>query len=208
LARELNVGVLGVGSAGDVELLERPQVYGYQSSPETETLRFQARVGNETRFFPNNHVKNFIGFPMVVYQDGDPEELCAEYLIDVYTNLRRGAEILQLIRRPPRDAADGREGLRLTTTGREVVRSFMYHYGSVDEALEVLASYQGSPDRFIDAQIREGVGRIRSPGRPDDRRRARQSGDRERRRRRAIPWTKISFLIAKGIFRSGQNLLS
>ena len=59
LARELNVGVLGVRPDGDLRVLERPRVVGNRTATEATAIRFQASAqGVADKSFGLNHPKN------------------------------------------------------------------------------------------------------------------------------------------------------
>ncbi|SEO94853.1 hypothetical protein SAMN04487948_108149 [Halogranum amylolyticum] len=79
LARELNVGVLGVDTGGAVEPLEVPRVVGNRTSDDATAIRFQATAqGVADKSFGLNHPKNYLGVPLALYHDDDTDELLAE----------------------------------------------------------------------------------------------------------------------------------
>src|SRR6056297_2508030 len=92
LARELNVGVLGVDTAGTVEALEVPRVVGNRTTSEATALRFQASVqGVADASFGLNHPKNYLGYPLAHYAAGETETLLSEYkVVSAVTAARRG----------------------------------------------------------------------------------------------------------------------
>lgn len=144
LARELNVGVLGVESAGDVQVLEIPRVVGNRTTSEAKALRFQASAqGVANKSFGLNHPKNYLGYPLAHYADGDTGTLLSEYgVVNAATDARRGAAFLGLIE-------DGL-AVELTSLGEEVVRFAKSRYGDVESALEEFEAWFGSRKRFVD----------------------------------------------------------
>ncbi|MFA9416969.1 hypothetical protein [Natrinema sp. HArc-T2] len=147
LARELNVGVLGVDSAGAVEALEVPRVVGNRTTSEATALRFQASTqGVADASFGLNHPKNYLGYPLAHYAAGDTEALLSEYkVVSAVTAARRGAAFLGLI-----EDGVGVEDVELTSLGEEVVRFAKARYGTVEAALAAFEDWYRSPKRFVD----------------------------------------------------------
>ena len=145
LARELNVGVLGVDSAGTVEPLEVPRVVGNRTSSEATALRFQAGAqGVADKSFGLNHPKNYLGYPLAHYADGETAALLSEYeVVSAVDSARQGAAFLGLIE-------DGPRGVELTSLGREVVRFATARSGSVEAALAEFEDWYRSSKRFVD----------------------------------------------------------
>jgi len=151
LARELNVGVLGVGAGGTVEPVEVPRVVGHRSTSETGAIRFQASAqGVADQSFSLNHPKNYLAYPLAVYHAGDAGTLIEERVVGVPDAARRGAAFLDLVDVAP-------DGTRLTPLGREVVRFALRAYGSVDDALDAFEQWSGSTARFSDVAPRWGL---------------------------------------------------
>ncbi len=146
LARELNVGVLGVDLAGNVEALETPRVVGNRTTSEANAIRFQASAqGVADQSFSLNHPKNYLGYPLAHYANGETEQLLSTYNVVSATDAaRKGAEFLDLITVQP-------DRVTLTGLGREVVRFAVRRHGSVEAALEEFQSWYRSSKRFIDA---------------------------------------------------------
>ncbi|RZV11422.1 hypothetical protein BDK88_0301 [Natrinema hispanicum] len=147
LARELNVGVLGVDTAGTVEALEVPRVVGNQTTSEATALRFQASVqGVADASFGLNHPKNYLGYPLAHYAAGETETLLSEYkVVSAVTAARRGAAFLGLI-----EDRVGVEGVELTSLGEEVVRFAKARSGTVEAALAEFEGWYRSSKRFVD----------------------------------------------------------
>ncbi|WP_254768494.1 hypothetical protein [Salinilacihabitans rarus] len=144
LARELNVGVLGVDTSGDVEPLEVPRVVGNRTSDDATAIRFQATAqGVANKSFGLNHPKNYLGVPLALYHPDDTDEVLAKYVVRATDDARRGAAFLGLIEERP-DRVD------LTPLGEEVVRFALSQYESVGAALNVFEEWQGSQKRFSD----------------------------------------------------------
>lgn len=144
LARELNVGVLGVDASGTVELLEVPRVVGNRTSDDATAIRFQATAqGVADRSFGLNHPKNYLAYPLALYHPDNTESVLADYVVKAIDDAQRGASFLGLVDAHP----DGEE---LTPLGEEVVRFASTQYGSVDEALQCFEDWQGSRRRFCD----------------------------------------------------------
>ncbi len=77
LARELNVGVLGVDLDGEVAVLEPARVVGNRTSSEATALRFQAGAqGVADKSFGLNHPKNYLGYPLAHYAMATPPNSC------------------------------------------------------------------------------------------------------------------------------------
>ena len=147
LARELNVGVLGVDSAGAVEALEVPRVVGNRTTSEATALRFQASTqGVAEASFGLNHPKNYLGYPLAHYATGDTVTLLSEYkVVSAVRDARRGAAFLGLI-----EDGVGVDGVELTSLGEEVVRFAKRRYGSVEAALAAFEDWYRSSKRFVD----------------------------------------------------------
>jgi len=144
LARELNVGVLGVDAGGRVEVIEVPRVVGNRTTSETTAVRFQASAqGVADASFGLNHPKNYLGYPLAHYADGDTGDLLSTYkVVGAVDDARRGAAFLGLLEETPR--------VRLTSLGREVVRFAKSECGSVERALEAFEDWYRSSKRFVD----------------------------------------------------------
>ena len=144
LARELNVGVLGVEAGGDVRPLEVPRLVGTHVSEEASAIRFQATAqGVADRSFGLNHPKNYLGYALALYHPDDTERVVAERVVGAVDDARRGAVFLGLVEELPHREA-------LTPLGEEVVRFALERDGSVDAALRPFEDWQGSRRRFSD----------------------------------------------------------
>ncbi|MFC4439474.1 MULTISPECIES: hypothetical protein [Natrialbaceae] len=145
LARELNVGVLGVEPDGSVTALEVPRIVGNRTTTEATALRFQASTqGVAEKSFGLNHPKNYLGYPLAHHADGDTETLLSEYeVVGATTEARRGAAFLGLIDDGPREPT-------LTSLGKEVVRFALARRGSVEAALAEFEEWYRSRKRFVD----------------------------------------------------------
>jgi len=142
LARELNVGVLGVDTGGAVEPLEVPRVVGNRTSDDATAIRFQATAqGVADKSFGLNHPKNYLAYPLALYHPDDAETVLAERVVAAVDQARRGASFLNLIEERP-------EYPGLTLLGEEVVRFAVDRHRSVDAALDVFEDWQGSRKRF------------------------------------------------------------
>ncbi len=151
LARELNVGVLGVGADGGVEPLEVPRVVGNRTSDDATAIRFQATAqGVAGKSFGLNHPKNYLAYPLALYHPEGTEETLAERVVGAVDSARRGAAFLGLIEERP-DRTD------LTPLGGEVVRFALGCYGSVDAALREFEDWQGSRARFCEVAPEWGL---------------------------------------------------
>lgn len=144
LARELNVGVLGVEPDGSIDPLEVPRVVGNRTSDDATAIRFQATAqGVANKSFGLNHPKNYLGVPLALYHPNDTDEVLTEYVVRAVDDARRGAVFLGLIQDHP-------SGPTLTALGEEVVRYALHRFGSVEEALACFEDWQGSRARFVD----------------------------------------------------------
>ncbi|WP_137289308.1 hypothetical protein [Natronorubrum halophilum] len=144
LARELNVGVLGVDGAGEVAVLEVPRVVGNRTSSDATALRFQAGAqGVADTSFSLNHPKNYLGYPLAHTAAGDTDTLLSEYeVVNAVAEARRGAAFLGLIE-------DG-VSVELTSLGQEVVRFAKARCGSVEAALSEFEDWYRSSRRFVE----------------------------------------------------------
>ncbi|QZX98832.1 hypothetical protein [Halobaculum rubrum] len=151
LARELNVGILGVTPDGTVDPVETPRVVGSRTTTETTAIRFQASAqGVAGKSFGLNHPKNYLAYPLAVYHERDTEQILAEYVVRATDDARTGAAFLNPIDGQPASA-------RLTPLGREVVRFVLREYGSVDAALQVFDDWKRSRARFCDLAPKWGL---------------------------------------------------
>ncbi|WIV66010.1 hypothetical protein [Natrialbaceae archaeon AArc-T1-2] len=151
LARELNVGVLGVDAGGAVESLEVPRVVGNRTAGDATAIRFQATAqGVAGRSFGLNHPKNYLAYPLALYHPDETDAVLAERVVRATDSARKGAAFLGLIeQRPTR--------IELTPLGAEVVRFALERYGSVDAALQAFEDWQGSRTRFCELAPEWGV---------------------------------------------------
>ncbi|SNR60071.1 hypothetical protein [Halorubrum vacuolatum] len=144
LARELNVGVLGVDSRGAVTSLEVPRVVGNRTSEEATAIRFQATAqGVANKSFGLNHPKNYLAYPLALYHERPTDEVLSAYVVAATDSARDGAAFLGLIEKRP-------DRLVLSPLGREVVRFALHRYGSVDAALATFERWKRARKRFVD----------------------------------------------------------
>ncbi|MCT9097356.1 hypothetical protein [Haloarchaeobius sp. HME9146] len=152
LARDLNVGVLGVSPEGSVTPLEVPHVVGAQSTSATTALRFQATAqGVADQSFSLNHPKNYLAYPLAVYLQNPTDDLLATHVVGATDGARKGAAFLGLV-----EETAGKPDPELTPLGAEVVRFAKREYGDVRDALESFAEYKRSRKRFIDVAPKWG----------------------------------------------------
>ena len=151
LARELNVGVLGVEADGVVEPLEVPRVVGNRTTGDASAIRFQATAqGVADKSFSLNHPKNYLAYPLALYHPDPTDELLAEHVVRAVDGARQGATFLGLVSESP-------TGTSLTPLGREVVRFAHTEYGSVDAAIRSFAAWSGSRKRFCSIAPKWGL---------------------------------------------------
>ncbi len=144
LASELNVGVLGVDTDGNVTPLEVPRVVGNRTSNDASAIRFQATAQGVTdRSFGLNHPKNYLAYPLALYGSGNTDATLSEYVVRATDNARTGAAFLGLIEERPNRT-------ELTPLGGEVVRFALDRHGTVDAALETFEEWTGSRTRFCE----------------------------------------------------------
>lgn len=144
LARELNVGVLGVDPDGTVTPFEVPRVIGNRTSDDATAIRFQATAhGVAGKSFGLNHPKNYLGYPLALYHPNDTESVFSEYVINAVESARTGAAFLGLVDERP-------SGIVLTPLGEEVIRFALHRYASVTAALESFEDWNGSRHRFCE----------------------------------------------------------
>jgi len=143
LARDLNIGVIGVESPYDATLIEPARVTGVGDFSTTiDAIRFQATTHRLTEgSFPVNHPKNYLGYALAA--DGDTADIYSEYVINSVSGGRRGAILLGLVDNRP-------DGETLTHLGAEVVRFARTQHGTVDAALDEFASWKGRSTPFTD----------------------------------------------------------
>jgi hypothetical protein len=151
LARELNVGILGVTPNGTVDAVETPRVVGNRTTTETTAIRFQASAqGVADKSFGLNHPKNYLAYPLAVYHRRDTEAVLSEYVVRAVDDARTGAIFLNLVDDRPAST-------RLTPLGREVVRFALWEYGAVDPALQAFEEWKRSRERFCDMAPKWGM---------------------------------------------------
>lgn len=151
LARELNVGVLGVEPAGGVEPLELPRLVGTPPTPEHSAIAFQASAqGVADRSFGLNHPKNYLAYPLAVYHPDGTAALLSKFVVGAPDSARRGAAFLNLIDDRP-------DHVRLTPLGCEVVRFALDNHGSVDAALRTFEDWKRSQRRFCEIAPKWGL---------------------------------------------------
>jgi hypothetical protein len=144
MARELNVGVLGVDPDGSVSVLERPRVVGHGSMDAASAIRFQASAqGVADQNFGLNHPKNYVAVPLAVHHDGDTRDLLSTHVVGAVDGALAGAAFLNLVETE-------RGSLALTPLGREVVRFALRTEGDLDAAIERFEDWRRSRGRFVD----------------------------------------------------------
>jgi hypothetical protein len=145
LARELNVGVLGVDADGTVDALEVPRVVGNRTSDDAAAIRFQAGAqGVADQSFGLNHPKNYLGYALASYAAGSTGDLLDRYdVVGAVEDARRGAAFLGLVEEAP-------TGPALTALGHEVVRFALSRYCTAEDALAEFRQWHGSSARFYD----------------------------------------------------------
>nr|WP_233745214.1 hypothetical protein [Halobacterium bonnevillei] len=145
LARELNVGILGVDRGGDVTPLEVPRVVGNRTTGEVTAIRFQASAqGVADKSFGLNHPKNYLGYPLAHYANGDTAQLLRDYkVVGAVEDARRGAAFLGLVEEKPNRVV-------LTSLGREVIRYVTSRYGTVEAGLAEFENWYRKSQRFYD----------------------------------------------------------
>jgi hypothetical protein len=143
LARDLNIGVIGVESPHDATLVEPARVTGVGDFSTTiDAIRFQATTHRLTEgSFPVNHPKNYLGYALALAADGDTADIYSEHVINSVSGGRRGAILLGLVDNQP-------GGETLTHLGAEVVRFARAQHGTVIAALNKFASWKGRSTRF------------------------------------------------------------
>lgn len=151
MARELNVGVLGVSADGSVTVYEKPRPVGVQRTTSTNAIRFQATAqGVANQYFGLNHPKNYLGYTLAVHSSANTEEAVEEYVVGAVSDAKKGAEFLGLI-----DTTGSSE--TLTSLGKEVIRFAVSKHGSVDIALENFADWKRSRKRFTEVAPQWGL---------------------------------------------------
>jgi len=143
LARDLNVGVIGVNTSEDATLIEPARVTGAGDFSTTiNAIRFQATTHRLTDgSFPVNHPKNYLGYVLALTADGDTGDIYAEHVIDGVADGRRGAILLGLADTQP-------SGETLTHLGTEVIRFARTQHGNVSAALDQFKAWFGLSTRF------------------------------------------------------------
>lgn len=151
LARELNVGVLGVHTDGTVDALEVPRVVGNRTSGEASAIRFQATAqGVADKSFGLNHPKNYLAVPLAVSHPGATESVLAERVVRATGDAIAGAAFLGLIEKHP-------DRTELTPLGEEVVRFALDRYSSLEDALAAFEGWKRSRKRFCDLEPAWGL---------------------------------------------------
>ena len=151
MARELNVGVLGVRTDGELSVMEKPRPVGIQRSTSTNAIRFQATAqGVADQSFGLNHPKNYLGYALAVHHPEPTEEAVEEYVVGAVPDARKGAEFLGLV-----DSTGGNE--TLTLVGKEVVRFAVSEHGDVESALREFKEWHGKRKRFTKLSPKWGL---------------------------------------------------
>lgn len=157
LARNLDIGVIGVEDRQDATLVEPPRVCGAGDVSTTiDAVRFQATTHRLTEgSFPVNHPKNYLGYVLALAKSGETRDIYSERVISSVSGGRRGAILLGLVDNRP-------DGDALTHLGAETVRFARNQHGSVSKALEQFDAWTGRSTRFIEltprwAQIARSV---------------------------------------------------
>ncbi|MFC4452097.1 hypothetical protein [Halorussus aquaticus] len=145
LARDLNVGIIGVESTHKATLVEPARVTGVGDFSTTiDAIRFQATTHQLTEgSFPVNHPKNYLGYALALAADGDTRDVYSSHVINSVSGGRRGALLLGLVDNRP-------DGHVLTHLGAEVVRFARDQHGNVTTALNEFASWKGRSTQFTD----------------------------------------------------------
>lgn len=145
LARDLNVGILGVHDLETVECVEPARATGAGDfTRDIQAIRFQASTHRLTEgSFPVNHPKNFLGYALAVAAEGPTREVYTDNVINAVSGGRRGALLLALVNHDP-------NGETLTHLGAEVVRFAKAQHGDVYAALEQVDTWTGRSTRFTE----------------------------------------------------------
>ncbi|MFW5963679.1 MAG: hypothetical protein ACOCQM_02345 [Natronomonas sp.] len=151
LARELNVGVLGVESDGSVAPLELPRVVGNRTADAATSIRFQATAqGVADKSFSLNHPKNYVAYPLALSHPDDTESVLAENVVRDTDGARTGAAFLGLIAERP-------DGVGVTPLGEEVIRFALNRYATLDDAVEAFRQWKRSRKRFCEVAPEWGL---------------------------------------------------
>jgi len=145
LARELNIGIIGVESSHDATLVEPARVTGAgEFSTTIDAIRFQATTHHLTEgSFPVNHPKNYLGYVLALTADGDTRNIYADNVINSVSGGRRGAILLGLV-------DDAPDGDTLTHLGAEVIRFARSQHESLSAALDQFDAWTGRSTRFTE----------------------------------------------------------
>ena len=150
LARELNVGVLGIDQEGTSHVLEQPRIVGNRTSDEATALRFQAGAqGVADKSFGLNHPKNYLAVPLATYHTDETAALIDTHVVSAVDGAIQGAVFLGLV-------VEAGSEFHLTTLGQEVVRFALREYGSVETALQQFETWKRSRKRFTEIAPRWG----------------------------------------------------
>lgn len=145
LARDLNIGVIGVETPSEGTLIEPARVTGGGDFSTTiNAIRFQATAHRLSEgSFPVNHPKNYLGYALALAANGETSDVYADHVIKSVSGGRRGAILLGLIDNRP-------DGDVLTHLGAEVVRFAHAHHDSLSAALDVFDSWTARSTRYIE----------------------------------------------------------
>jgi len=142
LARELNIGLLAIDE-NEVELVEKSRLVGTETTAAAETVQFHAHLGGTAvESLKKNHPKNALGYALAIQHPQDTEDVFTKYVIQSVSDARLDAIALGLVYRSP-------DSPRLTSSGREAIRTVSYHHDGIEPALERIADLTGRADRFI-----------------------------------------------------------
>jgi len=91
-----------------------------------------------------NHPKNYLGYPLAHYANGDTAQLLRDYkVVGAVEDARRGAAFLGLVEEEP-------NRVELTPLGREVIRHDTSRYGTVEAGLAEFENWYRKSQWFYD----------------------------------------------------------
>jgi hypothetical protein len=151
LAGELNIGLLGIASDESTELIQQPRPVGASFTPETETIRFHARIGGDLPSkLKKNHPKNPLGYALAVATGDDTDTVCEQYVIESTDDARQDAEAFGLV-----TTRSGKP--ELTSDGVDAVHTLSYCYDGTQGALQTVHQLYRSPSRLIEEEPSLGI---------------------------------------------------
>ncbi|MFC6720298.1 hypothetical protein [Halobacteriaceae bacterium SHR40] len=155
LARDLNIGLIGVDTDG-VSISVPPVPKGVDSDETADAVRWRAsaqRVADQS--FHYNHPKTYLGIPLAIAADSEMRNSFQSTIAKSgFSAGKKGARTLGLIQTGPMGEPE------LTPLGREVVRYGIRTHGDIHASLDEMSNWGGRGSRTDLIDRHEGWGEL------------------------------------------------